>query len=181
MASLSVTLSIGVSLFGPDFGWSFDVKMIDHLPSWISWQLITLRIQLSLTIRGLTFPVFHSHLWFHPFNIVIFVLTFLTTFTCSFSTWLSSPSFAFLSWSFSFSSESMESHLSSNSPSHSPLAAFARDWLEFWSFQTQPKFQAHAMLVVKESKYQRWNRQIQMVWTLVKAGTHSGCSWLSAI
>ena len=158
--SINVTLSIVVSLFGPDLGWSFDFKMIDHLPSWISWQLITLRIQLSLTIRGLTFPVFHSHLWFHPINIAIFVLTIFTIFTCSFSTWLFSPSFAFLTWSFSFSfsSQSMESHSSSNSPSHSPLAAFARDSLEFWSFQTQPRFQAHAMLVVKESKYQRWNR-----------------------
>ena len=28
-----------------------------HLLSWISWQLITLRMQLSLTIRGITCPV----------------------------------------------------------------------------------------------------------------------------
>ena len=47
----------------------------ENLPSWISWQLITLRIQLSLTIRGITWPIspssFSSH---HHYPIIILII-----------------------------------------------------------------------------------------------------------
>ena len=122
----------------------------ENLPSWISWQLITLRIQLSLTIRGLTWPIspssfsspsppsdYHSHrnllchhaqqshLHHHHHHLWFHMLSISSFSTSTFS-----------SCPFSQSSPAP----SSSSPSRNPSEAVARDQLEFWSFQTQPMY-----------------------------------------